>query len=68
VAVTGDEAEAAIALADELAGKVEAAGKLPLAEMQGEVKALTQAVSGGWPSPGMGAAAGAAGPPSWKAG
>lgn len=46
VAVTGEEAEAAIALADQLAGQVAAAGKLPLADMQAEVKALTQAVSG----------------------
>ncbi|KAL4446750.1 hypothetical protein ABPG77_007994 [Micractinium sp. CCAP 211/92] len=46
VAVTGEEAEAAIKLADELAAQVEAAGKLPLAEMQSEVKALTQTVSG----------------------
>ncbi|EFN57213.1 hypothetical protein CHLNCDRAFT_143654 [Chlorella variabilis] len=46
VAVTGEEAEAAIALADQLAAAVEAAGRLPVGEMQGEVKALTQAVSG----------------------
>lgn len=46
VAVTGEEAEAAIALADDLAAKVAAAGKLPVADMQSEVKALTQAVSG----------------------
>lgn len=46
VAVTGEEAEAAIALADQLAGQVEAAGKLPIEEMAAEVKALTQTVSG----------------------
>ena len=46
MAVTGEEAEAAIALADQLATQVEAAGKLPIADMQGEVKALTQTVSG----------------------
>lgn len=46
VAVTGEEAEAAIALADQLAAQVAAAAKLPVAELAGEVKALTQAVSG----------------------
>ena len=48
VAVTGEEAEAAIALADDLVGQVAAAGALPLADMPAEVKALTQTVSGGW--------------------
>jgi hypothetical protein len=47
VAVTGEEAEAAIALADDLVGRVAAAGALPLADMPAEVKALTQTVSGG---------------------
>lgn len=47
VAVTGDEAEAAIALADQLAEQVAAAGKLPPAEMAAEVKTLSQSVSGG---------------------
>jgi hypothetical protein len=47
VAVTGDEAEAAIALADQLAEQVAAAGKLAPAEMAAEVKALSQSVSGG---------------------
>ncbi|KAL4856101.1 Alanine--tRNA ligase [Chlorella vulgaris] len=46
VAVTGDEAEAAIALADQLAEQVAAASKLAPAEMAAEVKALSQSVSG----------------------
>ncbi|PRW58002.1 alanine--tRNA ligase isoform A [Chlorella sorokiniana] len=45
VAVTGEEAQAAIALADQLAAQVEAAGKLPIEELSSEVKALTQTVS-----------------------
>ena len=46
VAVTGEEAEAAIALGEELAGKVAAAASLAPADMAAEVKLLTNAVSG----------------------
>jgi hypothetical protein len=49
VAVTGEEAEAAAKLADELHQRVEAAKKLAVSEMQAEVNALK--VVRGWGIP-----------------